>query len=60
MADPLFENPANGDFRVKSGSPAEKIGFKPFDYTAAGPRDPDLLPCLAVTPVPTMYEIKAR
>ena len=60
VADPLFENPANGDFRVKSGSPAEKIGFKPFDYTAAGPRDPDLLPCLAVTPVPTMYEIKAR
>jgi hypothetical protein len=58
VADPLFENPAAGDFRLKSGSPAEKVGFKPFDFTAAGPRDPGQLPDLAVRPVPTMYEIK--
>ena len=36
IADPMFENPEKGDFRLKPGSPAEKIGFKPFDYSKAG------------------------
>ena len=58
VADPLFENVAGGDFRLKPGSPAEKIGFKPFDATAASPRDPGALPDLAVKPVPTMYEVR--
>jgi len=58
VADPLFENPAAGDFRLKSGSPAEKIGFTPFDDTAVGPRAPGELPTFAVRPVPTLYEIK--
>ena len=36
IADPLFENPKQGDFRLKPDSPALKLGFVPFDYTQAG------------------------
>ncbi len=36
IADPLFENPGQYDFRLRKDSPALKTGFKPFDYTRAG------------------------
>jgi len=36
IADPLLTDPAHGDFRVKPGSPALALGFKPFDYAKAG------------------------
>ena len=36
VEDPQFVDPADGDFHLKPGSPAAKIGFKPFDYSQAG------------------------
>ena len=36
IADPLFVDPEQGDFRLKPGSPAAKIGFEPWDLTASG------------------------
>ena len=40
IADPLFRNPANFDFRVRDDSPALKLGFKQIDMTTVGPRTP--------------------
>ena len=36
IADPLFVDPVNYDFRFKNTSVARKIKFKPFDYSKAG------------------------
>ena len=31
-----FVDPANRDYRLKSGSPALRMGFEPIDMTAVG------------------------
>jgi hypothetical protein len=42
--DPLFIDPAKGDFRLKPDSPAYKLGFKPIPFEKIGrqssPQDP--------------------
>ena len=34
--DPMFVDPANGDFRLKRKSPALKMGFVPIDFSKIG------------------------
>jgi hypothetical protein len=38
IADPGFRDPEDGDFRLSANSPADQIGFRPFDYTTYGVR----------------------
>jgi hypothetical protein len=38
IADPLFVAPAKGDFRLRSGSPALKLGFHPIETREIGVR----------------------
>lgn len=48
--DPLFIDPANGDFRVREDSPALKLGFKNFSMDRFGVKKSDLK-AIARTPV---------
>ncbi|HBE40898.1 MAG TPA: hypothetical protein DDW27_06770 [Bacteroidales bacterium] len=36
VADPLFTDPQNFDFRFRNTRVARKIGFTPFDYSKTG------------------------
>ena len=40
IADPLFVNASNFDFRLRPNSPALKLGFQPIDMSTVGPRVP--------------------
>lgn len=50
VADPMFIDPAKGDFRVQEGSPAFTIGFKNFPMNQFGVKKP-VLKAIAKTPI---------
>lgn len=54
--DPLFIDPAKGDFRVRDGSPAMKTGFKNFPMDQFGVKKPSLK---AVARTPVMPKVQA-
>ncbi|AMV37873.1 right-handed parallel beta-helix repeat-containing protein [Planctomyces sp. SH-PL62] len=52
IADPLFVDPRAHDFRLKPGSPAPALGFKPFDASKAGVRGKGAWRAEADAPLP--------
>ena len=50
VGDPLFLDPAGGDFQVEEGSPALRLGFKNFPMDQFGVKKPSLK-AIAKTPV---------
>lgn len=55
VGDPMFVDPANGDYRVLEDSPAFKIGFKNFQRARYGVRKPELR---AIARTPELPELK--
>ena len=54
--DPMFMDPAAGDFRVKEGSPAFKIGFRNFPMDQFGVKKPSLKAIAATPVIPPLRE----
>lgn len=42
IADPMFVDPAAHDYRLKPGSPALALGFKPIPFDQIGPQESEL------------------
>ena len=58
VADPLFRDWQNGDWRLKPESPAFKLGFKEWDYDFAGVRKEDAAwRARAAALVPAAYDV---
>jgi hypothetical protein len=52
LADPLFKDPEHGDWTLATDSPALKLGFKPFDWKAAGVFGEQSWKSMASSPLP--------
>lgn len=60
VGDPLFVDPANGDYRVKDGSPALKIGFRNFPMDRFGVQKPELKAIARIPVFPELILAKSR
>ena len=59
VGDPMFVDPANGDFRVKPGSPALALGFANFPMDRFGVQQP-ALKAMARTPQLPVVEMAVQ
>ncbi|WP_430931209.1 PDZ domain-containing protein [Saccharicrinis sp. 156] len=57
LADPMFVDPENGDFRVKEGSPAFDIGFKNFPMDQFGVKKTSLKAIARTPQIPVLGEL---
>ncbi len=57
VADALFVDPAKGDFRVKDGSPALKLGFVNFPMDQFGVRKPELKAIARTPEIPKLERL---
>jgi hypothetical protein len=61
VGDPMFIDPAKGDFRVREDSPALKLGFKNFPMDRFGVKKPSLKAIARTPEIPPMQaETKKR
>ncbi len=61
VGDPMFIDPAKGDFRVREDSPALKLGFKNFPMDRFGVKKPSLKAIARTPDIPPMQaETKKR
>ena len=58
--DPLFENPGTGDYEVKAGSPAFKLGYSNFPMNEFGVVSPDLKSKSAQVPLPAINTASSK
>ena len=59
VGDPMFMDPESGDYRVKDGSPALKIGFRNFPMDKFGVLKPSLRKIARVPVLPPLRQPKA-
>lgn len=60
VGDPMFIDPAKGDFRVKDGSPALKIGFQNFPMDRFGVQKPELRKIARTPEIPPLKNAAAE
>jgi hypothetical protein len=58
VADPLFVDPAKGNFRLQPQSPAFRLGFKPIPFEKIGPYPDDLRASWPIVEAPGVREAK--
>lgn len=59
LGDPMYVDAAKGDFRVKEGSPALKLGFKNFPMDQFGVKKTSLKAIARTPEIPDLKNIKA-
>ena len=60
LGDPMYVDPANGDFRVKEGSPALNVGFKNFPMDQFGVKKPSLKAIARAPKIPSLKKDRTK